>query len=170
MQIKVGPLAVFVITVCLIGCKKADQSVRQKTEEYFAIYSDRSDWEKLLSYYSDKLQFEDIILREKHDFKGFVEFYNWLQPGFEKHPDYPQSLILEELIIEGCYAVGMGKLTPFYWQGELWNMDGYGDFIITLEFDENLKIIKQTDWVAYPPGVLAYLGKSFASDSVAFKP
>ena len=134
--------------------------VRLIAEQYFSTYAARTDWEKFLSYYAETLEFEDIILQESyHSLASFREFYNWPDSGFVKHPDYPKVLVIDELIVHGKTAIGKGRLNPFYWYGRLFEMKDIGNFIIWLEFNDQGKIIKQTDWIEYPGDILESVGK-----------
>ncbi|MCB0641557.1 MAG: nuclear transport factor 2 family protein [Phaeodactylibacter sp.] len=144
------------------GCSHQDQkvvkegipedSVRSWASDFFAHYAERQDWERFLDRYADTVVFEDVLLQLKMEGKSaFAEFYDWPNPGFQKHPDYPATLVLDQLLVDGTSAVGIGRLTPFYWQDTLYELKTHGRFIMQLEFDPSGQIIRHTDWIDYPP-------------------
>ena len=167
-------LLLAVILTC--GCQEtptetrntSSRDVAQVATEYFATFAERADWEKLLSFYSPDLQFEDIVLQMKlESFEDFKEFYDWPNPDFEKLSPDQQHLVVETLATYGNrVAVARGHLNPFMWQGELVDPPTGLEFTIWLYFDENLKIIRQIDWMEYDHGVLESVIKRVREEGV----
>ena len=56
-------------------------------------------------------------------------------------------------------AVGRGYFTPIYWNDKLYDMKWGATFTIWLFFDDELKIIRQIDWIEYSGDVLQSIGK-----------
>ncbi|MCB0587078.1 MAG: nuclear transport factor 2 family protein [Phaeodactylibacter sp.] len=130
------------------------QQTEQKAKTYFEVYSQRSDWNRFLSFYRDDIQFFDTNLRFKATgINEFKAFYNWPGPGFEKLSPSQAHLEVESLVVGDSTAVGRGHFNPFYWHGQLQEWDD-GSFTIWLYFDRQGKIYRQYDFITYPAGLL----------------
>ena len=124
--------------------------VKAKAEQYFATFSQREDWQELLSYYREDMIFEDIFLQIQLDsLWQFERFYNWPDTNFRKLSPEQQHLSIEHLVANDSTAMAYGHLNPFYWYGNLVDLDWGMQFTIILHFDEDLKIKKQVDWMEY---------------------
>ena len=157
----------FLILCCfLAACQAQEQktekqpsSQTQQTKEYaqhfFDTFAKRTDWQGFLDLYADSMKFSDVLLEKELDGRSaFEEFYNWPDTNFRKHPDYPQTLVVEKLIAENQTAIATGYFTPFYYYDVLYDSEKHPmSFLMILEFEDG-KIIKQTDWVKYPPSML----------------
>lgn len=152
-------LATGLIFLLLISCDQKNKT-ESYAQNYFRLYADRSDWESFQNQFSSDLKFEDVIFGYKMSKDEFVAFYNWPDTLFSKHPDHPQTLILEDLAIINNTAVGRGYFTPFYYNEQLMATDEPWKFTIWLKFDEKGKIIEQTDWIEYPPQFLKQAAES----------
>ena len=154
----------FTITLFLLQCTSADVSdeatdfetgIQQTTKDYFATFSQRKDWDKLLSFYRSDLQFHDIALHiELDSLWQFERFYNWPDTGFHKLSPDQEHLAIESIVVEDSTAVARGHLNPFYYYGELVDSDWGMEFTIWLYFDQHKKIKRQVDWFEYDPKVL----------------
>lgn len=132
-----------------------EEAVRETAVAFFATFSERKDWDKLLSFYRSDLQFHDIVLHlELDSLWQFERFYNWPDTGFHKLSPEQEHLAIESLVVEDSTAVVRGHLNPFYYYGELIDSDWGMEFTIWLYFDENLRIKKQVDWFEYDPTVI----------------
>lgn len=132
-----------------------EESVRQTATAYLATFSERKDWEKLLSFYRADLQFHDIALHlELDSLWQFERFYNWPDTGFQKLSSEQEHLAIESLVVEDSTAVVRGHLNPFYYYGKRVDSDWGMEFTIWLYFDEHLKIKRQVDWFEYDPTVV----------------
>lgn len=135
-------------------------AIEEKARDYFKTYAIREDWEAFLSFYAEDLQFEDAILQIHLDsLEAFKAFYDWPNPGFQKHPDYPEIFRLDDLVVDDSTAVARGLFYPFYWQDTLFSMEWDPTFTIWLWFDDSLKIRRQIDWIEYSGDVLMSVGK-----------
>jgi hypothetical protein len=128
-----------------------DAQVRGWAEAYFQRYADRDDWQGFLDQYAAELEFEDplanmrLVSREE-----FRAFYYWPDPAFSKHPEYPQTLVLDELLVQGRLTIGRGYFTPFKYQGFTYGDSEPMRFAIWLTWNREGKIVKQVDWIDYP--------------------
>ena len=145
------------LIVLFLGCSTACESPEQQRERltratalaYFETYQQRENWDSLLSFYRDDIQFEDVNLNyQAKGIEAFKEFYNWPDTSFRKIVDNQKHLVLQTMMVQDSMVVGRGKLNPFFWNNEL--QEWPDDFTIWLYFDENMKIYKQIDWVRYP--------------------
>ncbi len=129
--------------------------VEQAAREFFTTFADRKDWKKMLSFYRYDMHFEDIMLQikifSKEDFKNF---YNWEEGNFQKLSSDQPHLVLKSLVVNDSVAVGTGYFNPFYYNGELQDWKWGSEFTIWLQFDEQLKIKRQVDFIEYPDVVL----------------
>ncbi|OEK01223.1 hypothetical protein BFP97_06740 [Roseivirga sp. 4D4] len=114
------------------------------------MYADRSDWPGFINQYADDLVFEDVVFALSYDKNQFIDFYNWPDTAFRKHPDYPKTLIVEDLAVTDSSAVGRGYFTPFYFGGELMAKEHQWRFTIWLYFNEHGKITRHIDYIDYP--------------------
>lgn len=134
-----------------------EHAVRNKAINYFDTFSERSDWDKFLSFYREDVRFKDITLQlELDSLWKFKRFYKWDEEGdrFKKlYPDQ-EHLNIQSLVVEGNTVAAKGHLNPFYYDGTLIDSDWGMEFTIWLTFDENLKIIEQIDWMEYDTGTL----------------
>ena len=134
-----------------------EEAVRKEAISYFETFSERSDWEKFLSFYREDLHFKDITLQlELDSLWKFKRFYKWDEEGERFKKMYPeqQHLNVQSLIVEGNTVAAKGHLNPFYYDGVLIDLEWGMEFTIWLRFDENLKIIEQIDWMEYDSGTL----------------
>ncbi|KGJ93671.1 hypothetical protein ND2E_2164 [Colwellia psychrerythraea] len=146
MRIILSLFIIFILNAC--ASTHENNQLPQVVKEYFDTYSQRDNFKKFMSYYADNAQFKDIIygnsLQGKDEIK---EFLNWDKGEFEtlmgtkaltvtKHT-YGKNTVITEGYFHTFSYYGQ-KLGPWL-------------FVITLEFDSENKIIKQTDWINYTP-------------------
>lgn len=148
-----------------------ESQVRQTAVDYFQTFSERKDWNKLLSYYRADLQFHDIMLHlELDSLWQFERFYNWPDTGFQKLSPDQQHLAIESLVVEDSTAVVRGHLNPFYYYGKKMDSDWGMEFTIWLYFDEDLKIKRQVDWMEYDPSVMEGVLTRYKTQGVEKRP
>ena len=147
----------FTGTTLLVGCQPTpaalppdeDEQLLEVVAEYITTYQERKDWDKLLSFYSDSLYFLDINMQmEFTDKAGFMSFYDWPNPNFRKLSPDQKSFLVEDIIVKDRTAVIKGRFQPFYWKDDLREWTDL--FTIWLHFNEDLKIIRQYDFIKYP--------------------
>lgn len=143
---------IFLFLVCLAACNSPKENrVNQLATDYFKIYADRTDWDGFQALYADDLIFEDVVFRYEFDKEGFVNFYNWPDSLFKKHPDFPHTLVLQNLTVNDSTAIGSGYFTPFYYGGRLLSNDHHWRFTMELTFDKQGKIKRHKDFIEYDP-------------------
>ena len=55
-----------------------EHAVRNEAMNYFDTFSERSDWDKFLSFYREDVRFKDIMLQfELDSLWKFKRFYKW---------------------------------------------------------------------------------------------
>ncbi|MEO0337850.1 MAG: nuclear transport factor 2 family protein [Bacteroidota bacterium] len=153
-------LTLISITMLLLStCTNTKQAridaVRVQAEAFFETYAEREDWEKFCSFYSEDMQFEDVLLQLKLDsLWQFQRFYNWPDGNFQKLSPDQEHLIIDEMVVDENTVVARGNFQPFYWYDQpvkpIWGMQA----TFWLHFDEDLKIDHQIDWIEYDPSVL----------------
>lgn len=142
-------VTLFSLLACEAKEEKREQLTQKTAQAYFAIYQQREDWDSLLSFYREDVQFKDANLNyEATGIEAFKDFYNWPDTSFRKVLPEQQHLVLEDLMVQDSVAIGRGRLNPFFWNDDL--QEWPEDFTIWLYFDQNMKIHRQIDWVRYP--------------------
>ena len=149
----VNKICFAVLLLGLAACESPEQQRERLTRAtalaYFETYQQRENWDSLLSFYRNDIQFKDANLGfEAKGIDAFKEFYNWPDTSFRKIVQEQKHLVLETMMVQDSVVVGRGRLNPFFWNNEL--QEWPDDFTIWLYFDENMKIYKQIDWVHYP--------------------
>jgi len=139
------------IVFLLSGCASSSNNHNDLSEivdEYFSVYSQRTDFERLMSFYDNNAQFEDIIygnsLKNKEEIK---EFLAWDRGEF-KILSGDRALTVTKQIFEKKTVVTQGFFLEFSYDGQVL---GPWLFVIVQEFNSQNKIIKQTDWINYTP-------------------
>ncbi len=147
--------AVVLISLPTSAQPMRDIKVKSWAEDYFARYAARDDWPGFVNQFAEDLQFEDplanMTLTSREEFKAF---YHWPDPSFSKHPDHPETLVLEDLLVQGNLTIGSGYFTPFKYQGFTYAEKEPMRFTIWLTWNDDGKIIKQVDWIDYPDELL----------------
>ena len=112
------------------------------------FYSQRSDFNALMSFYDDDVQFDDIIYGNSFKNKAELrDFLNWNKGEF-------QALSGERILTITSQTIGNNTaVTEGYFHKFSYNGHTLGPwlFVIIHEFDNDNKIIKQTDWINYTP-------------------
>jgi len=151
-------LLTLLLSSCVVtNSAKSNVSVAMAVEEYFSVYSKRNDFERFMSFYAEDAAFEDIVYG--NTFKNKIqikEFLNWNKGKFEL-PNGTRALTVTKQVIDNNIAVTEGYFHQFSYNGEKL---GPWLFVIIQEFNENKKIISQTDWINYTPRKNFFGGKN----------
>ena len=145
------------------------QQVETVARDFFKTFADRQDWDKLCSFYREDMVFEDILLQIKLDsLWQFMRFYKWDEEGdnFKKLTPEQEHLTVYSLVANDSVAVARGRVNPFYYYGELIDVEWGMEFTIWLYFDERFKIKKQIDWMEYDPSVFELVIKRIRENGV----
>lgn len=141
-----------ILFIGFVSCSgSGERQIEKLATRYFQDYAARTDWEHFKELYADDLVFEDVVFRYQFDKVGFISFYNWPDTMFRKHPDFPETLILENLTVNDSSAIGSGHFTPFYYGDQLMSNDHQWRFTIELTFNKEGKIKYQKDFIEYAP-------------------
>lgn len=136
----------------LLSCEdNSNPDVLTNANRFFSLYKGRTDWQGFQDLYAQEAVFEDVVFRYSFNKDGFIAFYNWPDPLLQKHPNFPEALVLEELIVQGNTAVGSGYFNPFYYDDVLYDDIEHMRFTMWLKFNSEGLIISHTDWIEYPP-------------------
>ena len=158
----------------IVACSSPVNERRATTEAtanaFFELYKSRTDWRAFQDLYAEDLVFEDVIFRYTYDKPGFISFYNWPDPLLEKHPDYPEGMVLENLAFTDSTAVGRGYFTPFIYGGVHYDDWEHMRFSMTLHVNAAGKITRHIDFIEYPPAFLKSAAEAILSDSTANNP
>lgn len=163
-----GCLPLFLLTACQSPSDRTTQ-VEAKARAFFQTFAERSDWDKLCSFYDEALVFDDVLLQLHLDsLWQFKRFYQWDDTVnvFEKLTPDQEHLVVRSLVVHENMAVATGYFNPFRYNGHLVENDWGMDFTIWLYFDENLKIIRQTDWIEYDDYTLESTVARFRKDGL----
>ncbi|GAB5523100.1 MAG: hypothetical protein Roseis2KO_09720 [Roseivirga sp.] len=160
-------LLFFLLLAACTSSSEETHSTRERALTFFDTYKARSDWQAFQDLYAENMVFEDVIFRYTYNKEEFIGFYNWPDPLLEKHPDYPEVLVLEDLATTDSTAIGRGYFTPFYYSGKLYDDSEHMRFVISLHFDKQGKIKKHTDFIEYPPEFLVGVAERLLNDSTA---
>jgi hypothetical protein len=133
------------------GCSSTNQNnnnLVQVVEDYYSVYSQRNDFERLMTFYADNAQFEDIIYG--NSFNNKIEIKNFLawNKGEFKALSGESILTVTKQVVQQNTAITEGYFHKFSYDGQKL---GPWLFVIIQEFNTNHKIIKQTDWINYTP-------------------
>ena len=139
-------------TIFLACNNKPDNNTQKIAQEYYEVYSEREDFEQLMSFYDTSAVLEDHITGYRLVGKDSIRlFLDWPNPKFSKLEE--KALVVEKIIVDERTAVVQGYFTPFTW-GDITVEAMY--FTTLLEFNRNGKIVKHTDWINYPNDLLNY--------------
>jgi len=159
------PLTIFILLI-LNGCSstyRSSNNLAEVVNDYFSVYSQRNDFERLISFYAEDAIFEDIIygnlLKNKTGIKNFLAW----DKGEFKVLSGPEILSITKQVVGENHAVTEGFFHGFSYDGQ---QLGPWLFVIIQEFDSSNKIIKQTDWINYTPREKFFGGKNMNKELI----
>lgn len=101
-------LAIVICLLALTSCTSQEDNSEQTRKDkltfiatdYFKPYTERINMTKFMSFYDDSVFFSAPIPQiEFHPARELENFYNWSDTSFRKHPDFPETLIIERLLV-----------------------------------------------------------------------
>jgi len=139
------------IVVLTAGCAtvaKDTRGLEVVIDDYFDTYDKRIDFEHLMSFYDDTATLQDIIYG--NDIKGkkqIKKFLAWDQGEFSTFSQNGVLTITDQAIDNNIV------ITRGYFHAFTFNKQKLGPwrFVMIHEFNDEQKIIKQTDWINYTP-------------------
>lgn len=140
----------FLLTACASSNNEIDDKIdlAKISQQYFSVYAQRKDFEKLMAFYADNAQLEDMIYGHFAKSKADIRlFLNWSNGEFSL-VDNGAALVVTKQVISNDTVVTEGYFTPFNYNGKKL---GPWRFIIWLEFDRQGKVVRHVDWINYTP-------------------
>ncbi|HLV24159.1 MAG TPA: hypothetical protein VKY36_05210 [Moheibacter sp.] len=139
-------LSLLVAAMIIFGCAKENKT-QQLGQRFFDTYSERKEIDKMLSFYSNQFEYENVNFESATNDAKFLyeELYGWKDTAFKYNSE--KTIQVEEILTSDSSIVAKGTTMPYTYNGK--QVDGTR-FVIWLELDQNLKIKKQTDWFDYP--------------------
>lgn len=141
-------LLFIILPFVLFSCNTPKNNSNQDlAKRYFDTYSKRKEADKMLSFYSNVFQYENISFEsETQDPKFLInDIYGWGEKGIVYEGE--ESIQLEEILSNDSTIVAKGVTLPYTYNGR--EVEGTR-FVIWLELDKDKKIVRQTDWYNYP--------------------
>lgn len=139
-------IILFSIAIFLISCSEENKTM-EVGERFFDTYSKRKEIDKMVSFYADDFQYENIGFESEADDPRFLyrDFYGWADQNFRFSGT--ETIEVDEILTSDSTIVAKGKFMAHTYRN---NAVEEMRFVIWLELDKELKIKKQTDWFDYP--------------------
>ena len=139
-------IILFSMAMLLISCNK-ESKTKEIGERFFETYSKRKEIDKMVSFYAENFQYENIGFESEANDPRFLyrNFYGWADQHFKFSGD--ETIEVDEIISSDSSIVAKGKFMAHTYRN---NPVEEMRFVIWLELDKDLKIKKQTDWFDYP--------------------
>lgn len=135
----------FLFSLCVFASQSPD--IKKLAQAYFSQYQKRNDFDAFMSMYSPDAVLLDINYGNYVTGRDAIRaFLQWDAGNVELLES--TTLDLDDLLIDGKQVVARGHFNKFTYQN---TEMGPWLFVIWLEFDEQGKIIRQTDWINYTP-------------------
>jgi len=161
-------LFLLIVVLGLTGCTAKslfnDESSKLESvvQSYFSTYKQRKDFQKFMSFYAQEAELMDVIYGIHQKGKSEVRrFLDWHQGEFELLAGSEILTITGQVISEN-QVVTEGYFHKFRYNGKEM---GPWLFVMTQEFNKELKIVKQTDWINYTPRE-SFLGGQNMNESI----
>lgn len=144
-------IVLFLTVSSLISCSSSTVKhieLSKVAQQYFVIYDQRSNFELFMSFYADHAQLTDMVYGNQLNNKTEIaDFLNWQRGNFQTK-NQGDILTITNQIVSNNTVITEGYFHTFSYDNQ--NL-GPWYFIISQEFDDNNKIIKQIDWINYTP-------------------
>ncbi len=141
----------------VMACQKNNQSkVEEVTKKYFDVYSARTDYNQMKSFYNDSVEYENVIQNTDLITYETGRLLNQVFAFNDKELTYEGGKMFKvnEIIANDTMAVVNGQFNSYTYNGFTF---APMKFTTYLYFDKNQKIKKQVDWFNYPIGDLIEL-------------
>lgn len=146
-------ISISILSFFLISCDSLNQKKNMKTaQEFYQTYAERKDVKKLMSFYSELPVYIDAVPQITVKGKENIQNqYNWSDPSYKIHPQYPQTVKIDQIISNDSIVIVSGQYNPYYYNDKLINKMQFNSW---LYFNKEGKIVKQIEWVQYPMDIL----------------
>lgn len=163
MKIKI---IILVVIGLFYSCQnKQNSKIEETTKKYFEVYSSRTDYNQMKSFYNDSVEYENVI--QNTNLNKFETSYllNQIFAFNDKELSYDGGKMfnVDEIITNDSMAVINGNFNSYTYNGFTF---APMKFTTYLYFDKNNKIKKQIDWFNYPIGDLIELYQLEQSKSI----
>lgn len=147
MRIFLTFVTVLLVTSCA-AIKHDKQPLSEVAKDYFNVYDSRQDFDLLMSFYHEDAQLFDIVYGNELNNKTEIrDFFAWGKGTFQSL-EGSGILTVNKQLVQKNVVVTEGYFHQFEYNGQRL---GPWLFIIVQEFNQQNKIIKQTDWINYTP-------------------
>lgn len=142
----------------LFSCqnKGTNAKIEDTAKKYFEVYSNRSDYNQMKSFYKDSVEYENVI--QNTNLNKFETGYllNQIFAFNDKELSYEGGKMfkVDEIISNDSMAIVNGHFNSYTYNGFTF---APMKFVTYLYFDKENKIKKQIDWFNYPIGDLIEL-------------
>lgn len=142
-------IAILLLSLC--SCANigtgSDKNARV-AQQFFQHYAKREDFVTFMSFYAEHAQLIDVVYGHHAQSKTEIrQFLDWQRGEFVLLKG-DNILTVSKQTSQANTVITQGYFHRFSYNGEIM---GPWLFSIILEFDNNHKIIKQTDWINYTP-------------------
>jgi len=150
---RINFLYVLTFLLLAVGCTSFEQKKNEKiSKEFYETYAERKDINKFMDFYASDAQLIDAVPQMITTGKENIKtLFDWSDPNYKKHPDFPKSLKINEILANDSVAAISGEYNPYYYNDKLIKKM---PFCTWLYFNKEGKIKKQVEWDQYPPDVL----------------
>lgn len=140
-----------ILFVLWLPASFADEAaLRALVSNYIDTYAERTDIDKLLSFYADEFRFYDEKLNlELTNKQELSAFFDWQNPHFKVMGD--KSLRTSSIDVADNKVIVKGWFNPFKWGQKHYEQM---PFTMTFTFDEHHLILSHTDNINYPDSLL----------------
>src|SRR5690606_41982916 len=111
-------LVYILLLILLWSCEKVKENETQKiAERFFKTYSERKELEKMVSFYSNVFQYENVNFESDANDVRFLyqELYGW----HDKNMVYPgESILVEQILSNDSTIVAKCTTIPYNYNGK----------------------------------------------------
>jgi len=127
--------------------KVKNEALEKTVKDFFATYSERKDFDKFMSFYSNQAVLDDVLYGTRCEGKDSIaHFFDWNYGAIEF--DTTKGFVqISKMAIGQNTASVEGSFAPFKFGGE--QQDSWR-FTTWLTFNEAGKIVLHVDYINYP--------------------
>lgn len=133
----------FLLMSCTI---KQDKNVKI-IHDFYNVFSERKDVDKLMDFYSTHPIWEDGLLNSTLEGKDQIKsMYGWEDSNFKNHPNYSELVSIKNILANDSVVAVSGQYNPYYYNG---NLIPETPFTSWFYLNKEGKIEKQVEWIQY---------------------
>lgn len=159
-MIKILILLFLIIVLNCDSNNKFDTDIKDLINDYYSTYQERTNLDKFLSFYDSDILLEDMVNGDRiSGIRNLKEFFDWENTDFVLE-DSVALVITDQTVLENRVYT-QGYFTPFSWSGtQVEAMQFYS----VLYLNDKGKIIRQIDWINYPPYIVNHADRKNSND------